>query len=160
MALEPITNELATIESSRYGSEMRMAIHDALEKLYNDINIVIPTPTPTPSGATGTTILWGGTDTQTTGFARFVNTGGVVYVYFEVTVNTAMGSSETIELCDIPMGYTTAYTGAFTSMFNPNGPSVGIATTDDKIIVVTGASETLPVGKYKFNGVYMVTSEE
>ena len=45
-----ITIELETIKNSRYGSEIRMAIHDALDKLNYAAEHHHPEPTPGPSG--------------------------------------------------------------------------------------------------------------
>ena len=77
-----ITSELSTIATSIYGSEMRSAIHDAIEKVNNDTSPDLVTVSDTYE-ASGYTLDY-----------LFEKTGDVVNFNFKITINTTFGSGK------------------------------------------------------------------
>ena len=90
-----IANELQTIATSVYGSEMRTAIHDAIEKVNND------TATPTISAGTCE-----GSKCNVTYF--FEKTGNVVDFNLKVSISTTFAQSKE-KIMDIPEGFEFGY---------------------------------------------------
>lgn len=149
MALEPITNELATIESSRYGSEMRMAIHDALEKL-EDNQELIEDPVEYNTTSLTATGAWG------TCTSKFVNVGYMVFVDFDATIDSIDTLTNPIyaDLGELPE-WARTNTSAIVTIGDPVMAHVYMD-DDNHLYFATFAAygQTMPQGSYHDTGCY------
>ena len=127
-----IDNELQTIATAVYGSEMRAAIHDAIEKVNDD--------TATPTISTGT---YEGSRGNVDYF--FEKTGNVVDFNLKVSISTSFPPSKE-KIMDLPAGFEFGYDAGTKRVF-PMSP----CPYDD-----SGTNESPYISIEKVSGVYSV----
>lgn len=127
-----IADELQTIATSIYGSEMRTAIHDAIEKVNDD------SETATVSAGTY----------EGTGYSvayLFEKTGNVVDFNLKVSIDTSFAQSKE-KIMDLPTGFEFGYDAGTKRVF-----SMSPCPYDD-----SGTNESPYISIEKVSGVYSV----
>lgn len=139
-----IDNELQTIATAVYGSEMRSAIHDAIEKVNDDI----PSPTISTEIVTASTA-----NNEYTTYANFFKKGGTVICEFNIVVMQGRSGYDPsvtdngIVLLTLPSGFIPAHnihatlSGSYDTILNQ--PRLELLANSDTVKIYDSFSEII-----------------